>query len=288
MKKMKKIMVTVSGGRSSAYKAIMLKKHYSHKYEMVFSFANTGQEHPETLNFINKLDKRFNLNLIWIEAVIHHGERVASTHKVVSYETCTKIGERGESKSDPFEEVIKKYGLPNQNFPHCTRELKINPANSLMKELGIEVKTLGIRIDEPKRIRREEGVLYPLVDLFPATKSDVLLFWRQQDFDLEITEELGNCVGCYKKSNSKLWTIAKDNNKFFDFFREMEEKYSEVGTSVENGGARKIYRGHCSSLDIIEASKKDFREFAENTTLTPSIFAFTDIDECADECGSVQ
>ena len=39
------------------------------------SFANTGQEHEKTLDFIHNCDTHFNFNTVWIEAVISKEKR---------------------------------------------------------------------------------------------------------------------------------------------------------------------------------------------------------------------
>jgi len=94
------IIVTFSGGRTSAYMSWWLKENMSHTYDFKFIYANTGQEHPKTLAFVNNVDKYLGLNLIWVEGVVQEG-RVGTTHKIVTYETCSKNGE-------VFEDVIKK------------------------------------------------------------------------------------------------------------------------------------------------------------------------------------
>src|SRR5690606_18506649 len=90
-------------------------------------FANTGRENEETLKFVKRCSEHWNVHITWIEAVVNHGERVGSGHRVVSFETASRNGE-------PYEEVIKKYGIPNKGYPHCNRELKLNPLRSFVQE----------------------------------------------------------------------------------------------------------------------------------------------------------
>ena len=146
--KKENLLVSFSGGETSGFMCDWLIRNKSDEYNMVFVFANTGEENEETLDFVNKCDKDFNLNLIWVEAVVHHGERLGTSHRIVDFKTASRKGE-------PFEEVIKKYGLPNQNFPHCNRELKLRPIHSYIKKsLGwTDYKTaIGIRYDEIDRM----------------------------------------------------------------------------------------------------------------------------------------
>ena len=141
-----KIIVSFSGGKTSAYMSIHLKKFYSDKYEFIFIFANTGQECEETLKFIDKCDKEFSLNVVWIEAVVNpqHGKGI--THKIVSFDTASRNGE-------PFEAHIAKSGIPNANKPQCSDRLKALPIEHYKKInnlIGIK-HCIGIRKDEERR-----------------------------------------------------------------------------------------------------------------------------------------
>jgi 3'-phosphoadenosine 5'-phosphosulfate sulfotransferase (PAPS reductase)/FAD synthetase len=102
-----------------------IKRRYSGAYQIIFGFANTGKEREETLVFVDRCDREWGLNLVWVEALVNHDQRKSSGHKIVSFETAARNGE-------PFEEVIKKYGIPNKPFPHCTRELKRNALQSYL------------------------------------------------------------------------------------------------------------------------------------------------------------
>lgn len=221
----KNLLVSFSGGETSAYMAHWLKLNKSHEYDMVFVFANTGQENEQTLEFVDRCDKYFNLDLVWVEAVVHHNERKGCTHRIVNFESASRNGE-------PFEEVIKKYMIPNKGNNHCTRELKLNPIKSYMRSIGWKKSdyftAVGIRSDEIDRIsekRIENKLYYPLVSDVSATKPMINDFWRRMPFRLELKGYEGNCMTCWKKSARKLATIAKKNPERFDFFRRMEEKY---------------------------------------------------------------
>lgn len=55
--------VQVSGGRTSGYMAWLMRD----EPDTIFMFQNTGREKDETYKFLNKIDKEFNLNLVWLE-----------------------------------------------------------------------------------------------------------------------------------------------------------------------------------------------------------------------------
>lgn len=252
------MVVSFSGGRTSAYMSKWLIDNKSDEYDFVFVFMNTGQEHEKTLEFVDKCDVEFGLNLIWIEGITHHDERKGSTHKIVTYKTASKNGE-------PFEEMIKKYGIPNKSYPHCNRELKLNPFNSLMKELGLSgaKRAIGIRVDEIDRMSihaDKNKIVYPLISMTAATKSDVVLWWKDQNFDLEIEEHYGNCVTCWKKSIRKLMTISNQDPNMFEFFRKCESLYPTHGAGDDS---RVFFRENRSTEDIFKKAKEPFIEFTE-------------------------
>ncbi|MFU2146116.1 phosphoadenosine phosphosulfate reductase family protein [Hafnia paralvei] len=252
-----RLLILNSGGLTSAHMTRRLLTEYADEYEMVVVFANTGQENNETLDFVRDCDVNFGFNTVWIEAVVHAG-RVATSHKVVNYETAKRSGE-------PFEQVVEKYGIPNHSYPHCTRELKENPIHSYVRSIGWKkgeyLTAIGIRADEPRRVKRSVSKqtgqirIYPLVDMFPTDKLDVLDFWEQQSFRLKLKDYQGNCKVCFKKSDKKLQQIYRDNWHHFDIFAYLENQYGHVGGNSIKGKPsdepRKFYRGYRSVRDLI-------------------------------------
>ncbi len=148
--------ISFSGGRTSAYMGKMLLDNFSDKYDFIFTFANTGLEHEKTLEFVNNCDKYFGFNTIWLEAVINNGMKKSSSHKIIDFKTASRNGE-------PFEEMIKKYGIPNKSYPHCTREVKLNVMRSYLKSINIDPKTvptaIGIRYDEEHRVKESKNLI---------------------------------------------------------------------------------------------------------------------------------
>jgi 3'-phosphoadenosine 5'-phosphosulfate sulfotransferase (PAPS reductase)/FAD synthetase len=57
-------VVLFSGGRTSAFLAKYMKEHPHYK-NCLFVFMNTGKEREETLQFADKCDKEFELNLVY-------------------------------------------------------------------------------------------------------------------------------------------------------------------------------------------------------------------------------
>ena len=245
-----KYHISFSGGRTSAYMTKKLLDNMSDEYEFIITFANTGLEHPNTLEFINNCDTVFGFNTVWLESFVHHDIRKAPSHKIVTFETASRKGE-------PFEEVIKKYGIPNTKFPGCTRDLKLNPINSYIRSLGLnpnKVPTaIGIRTDETRRVNpataKERYLTYPLIDTWPSDKQDVLDWWEEQPFDLGIDEFEGNCLGCFKKSFRKHFQQIERDPSVYDFHRRMEAEHILTGPQK---GERVFFRGHTSTIQLFK------------------------------------
>jgi hypothetical protein len=238
-----------------------IRHNLSEIFDVQYVFANTGQEHPNTLKFVDQCDKAWGLNVVWIEPKVHFGQKKASSHVVVSYETSCRDGRL-------FEEMCKKYGLPNSSFPHCTRELKINPMTSYIRSIGWKkgqyVTAIGIRSDEIDRIDEnfERNLYwYPLINL-GATKDSIKAWWKTQPFDLEVPEHLGNCTWCWKKTLRKHLTITKNFPDVMEVPRHLERTYANTGP----GGERKMFRKHMTTDDFVTMAKNPFDEFEDLDT----------------------
>lgn len=243
--------------------------------EVVITFANTGQEHEKTLDFVKRCQDHFSWDVIWLEAVVGQENGVGTKHKVVCFETADRSGK-------PFEDVIRKFGIPNQKYLHCTRELKDRPITSYLRSIGWRAGTystaIGIRSDEIDRVSpvmKARRFIYPPME-WGITKEDVSLFWDRQPFTLEIPEHWGNCTWCWKKSNRKLYTLARSSPGIFDFPKRMELQYSDSGSG---DGNRRFFRGNKLTGDILsDAQALKFEPFVDGR--------FIDFDENLDLGGS--
>ena len=193
-----------------------------------------------------------------MESKVHHGERKSSTYTEVDYHTASRLGE-------PYEQVIKKYGMPCVATPHCTRELKQHPIQAWCRDnfgKANILTALGIRADETRRVNSEklekELVWYPLVDL-GVDKQEVLDFWADMPFDLGLPEHLGNCVWCFKKSDKKLLKALTQEPDYFEFPRRMEKIYP----ITKQGKDSRFFRGGrlVSDFDklLLETGEPDAR-----------------------------
>lgn len=245
-----KLRVSVSGGRTSMFMAKWCKENLSQVFDILFMFANTSREHADTYRFLQAGDEAFGLGLTLIEAVVHHGERTACTSKVVSYAELRKDGSL-------FREVCSKYGLPNQTFKLCTRELKTNPMDHYAESVGFgdALTFIGIRADETRRVSKnatKSRLGYPLVHYVPTTKEDVLWYFEQFTWDLTIPEHDGNCVDCHKKSDRKLGAIYQATPEVFEWSQQLDVDFKHTGPN-NVPGPRKRWRGYRDTQELLAA-----------------------------------
>lgn len=292
-----KLLISFSGGETSAYMLYWILENWKWKYEIQVVFANTGQENEETLEFIEKCSEYFDVRVVWVEAVFNMQYRKGTTHKIVDFSTASRNGE-------PFEQMIKKHGIPNQATPHCNRELKLYAINSYLKSIGWKdyYTAIGIRVDEFDRMnakREENKILYPLIKENPMTKKMINQWWVQQPFRLNLKGYQGNCKTCWKKSDAKLFTLAKEDAKLFDFFSEMELKYesyvpaSRLDKMKKRGEAPNLpcrfFRKNRSVQEIINESKTFNKRVIDDAMEFPELNLFDLLEEEScdiySECG---
>lgn len=285
------LSISFSGGKTSAYMTHWLLKNKRDEFDdVVITFANTGQEHEKTLEFINRCDKEWGLGVVWLEAVVNPAKGDGTGHKIVSFETASRQGE-------PYEQVIKKYGIPNQGWPICNRELKLAVMRSYLRSIGWKKGSyqtaIGIRIDELDRVSSRmgsENIIYPLIEYTKATKELVNIWWDNQPFNLDLPEHLGNCTWCWKKSKRKLLTLAVDHPEIFEFPARMEEMYGTVGAEFDKGNnkheRRVFFRGQMSTQQLLSESKLPFDRFVPDR-LNNDLFFDYEMDSagsCSEGC----
>lgn len=264
---MDKILVSFSGGRTSAFMAKLIQEHPKYKnHEKLFVYANTGKELEPTLEFIDKCDKEFNLNLVWIEAKVIHEKQKGTQYTITNFKDAKRKGE-------PFTEVVKKYGLPSKLYRHCTRELKEVPIHKYAKDvLGRDyVTAIGIRADEKHRLGIKEDIIYPLAELGIDEKI-VRDFWDRQPFDLELKDYEGNCDLCFLKSVRKKITILEENPSIADYWHNLEYTYSEERQPILD-----VYRD-LSISDLVEMSMRPFRKAVDQHELRKQQNNLFDVD----------
>jgi 3'-phosphoadenosine 5'-phosphosulfate sulfotransferase (PAPS reductase)/FAD synthetase len=129
-------LISFSGGRTSAYllKHILDALGGALPTDIVPTFANTGMEHPATLDFVRACSDRWQVPVVWLE-FDPDGERQRK-FRIVDHATASRNGE-------PYEALIRKKGyLPNPVTRFCTSELKIR----VMRDYALSLAELDQRI----------------------------------------------------------------------------------------------------------------------------------------------
>lgn len=254
----------------SAFMARLLTTHAEFKNrELVCCFANTGKEFEATLEFVHECDKRWNLNVVWLEAEVTPDKGVGTTFKIVDFQTASRQGE-------PFARVISKYGVPSNNYPHCTRELKQMPIKKYMQSLGYTewITAVGIRADEHHRLNRGSdsnfiNPYFPLAgDLVKVDNAFIRNWWARQDFDLKLKDYQSNCDLCWKKSKRKRLTLIHENSSVADWWAKMELEYGQGLYQFDQ-------REGLTINDLLELAKQPFQkavDLHELDSKQPSLF----------------
>lgn len=247
-------VVLFSGGRTSGFMLRRLLDEFPNfRNQFITVFANTGKERNETLNFVHDVETRWTVPVVWVEyqrvpaATIPSGvfptkrrnenlkrssDRGEVTHwfKVVDYGSASRDGK-------PFDEVLEWASvLPNQGARMCSVQLKIRSAMRYLFSTGLKeyAPIIGIRKDEDHRTLQVlsscdgfEHPQFPLCD-WGITESDVMSFWKNNDFDLQLESYQGNCDLCFLKAKHKRIRIARENPELLNWWKQWEERKAQT------------------------------------------------------------
>lgn len=213
--------ISFSGGRTSAYMLRQIVDAWDGTLpeDVLVTFANTGKERDETLDFVDRVEREWSIPIAWLEY-----REGAPGFEVVGHNSASRKGE-------PYSGLIgKKQFLPNPVMRFCTTELKIRPIKKYLMSRGFEHWTmvLGLRADEPRRIAKATApnkerwdVAVPLARA-GATEQTVNEFWKAQPFDLQLRPHEGNCDLCFLKARGTLAEIIRRNPARADWWVEQE------------------------------------------------------------------
>ena len=269
-------LISFSGGRTSGYMLYKILESYDGVLpdDVHVTFANTGKEMPETLDFINDCAVNWNVNVRWLELDIHD-ERPIYRTKEVTYETASRNGE-------PFEALIKrKKMLPNVVARLCTIHMKIDVMNRFMRSHGYKewANVIGLRYDEPKRVAKQRKQndsgnnkwtsLVPLYDN-KIMVQDVARFWENNEFDLGLPNHsgktlAGNCDLCFLKGTRTLIKLIKEKPELADWWIEQEQKIEKLnrGTEYENKKvSTATFNKSRSYTDLVELARLDAKQIS--------------------------
>lgn len=240
--KKQNLLVNVSGGRSSAMMAYHISRSPLYKnYNKLFIFCNTGQERPETIQFLQDIVKFWGIDIHFLEAVYSDLPRIGPKAIRVNPENLDMTSKVFENAINHLQKN-KWIGVPNQATPYCSVYMKVRPANWYAKQFFGTVKfksAIGFRQEDmPKRISWAEiklakKQLFPLITDFekPTNLQDIDQFFAEQPFRLKIPSNLGNCRYCWKKSEKTIseniiFDIRNHNFDTIDWYKRMESRYN--------------------------------------------------------------
>ncbi len=227
-------VISFSGGRTSGYMLYhVLEAHdFSLPKDTFVVFADTHKEFEQTYDFVRRCEAEWGTRIHWVD---YPG---------------------GMSK------IIEDRGkIPGPVSRFCTVEGKILPMMRFMVERGFSEwdNIVGIRYDEKRRVAKMRSVdksktQRPLrppgmsakeakekhpEKVWPrgaydvclplarekVTLEDVMGFWKEQPFDLQLRPDQSNCDLCYLKSvSSKIRLIAEEPERV-KWWKEREERY---------------------------------------------------------------
>mgnify|MGYP003651696267 FL=1 len=234
--------ISFSGGRTSAF--MLHKVLEAHDGDIPdfakVTFANTGKEMPQTLDFVNDVARKWGVDIVWLERFAREARedeknKYVYETKIVDYKSASRNGE-------PFAALIKaRRYAPNPVARFCTSDLKIRAIKEyLVDMLGWETpytSLIGIRGDEVRRAVKMNGTIesgqerYLPLYLDGVTAKDVGKFWEQNDFDLGLPNnngvtDWGNCDLCFLKGTGKKQSIIRERPDLADWWIEQEEQLS--------------------------------------------------------------
>ncbi|WP_248769115.1 phosphoadenosine phosphosulfate reductase family protein [Pseudomonas sp. MWU12-2345] len=265
-------VVSFSGGRTSAYMLRQVLDNNEDLSDLVVTFANTGKEHPATLEFVRECAERWALPIVWLEF-----RDDDAGFAVVDYASASRQGE-------PFEALIRKRKyLPNPVTRFCTIDLKIRIIHKYLRSLGLSSEQApvdmmtGIRADEPRRVAKIRhrkstseskwaSMAMPLADAGVGVQ-DVTEFWAAQPFDLMLptingrTLE-GNCDLCFLKGAKQVYSIIASDRPKALWWARMESEVVSGGTFAGDGARFRFDRP--SYQQMIDYSDTQFDMFADH------------------------
>lgn len=286
LKDNKNIFASISSGYSSVMMAIKLKGWYP-DHNIVFAMANTSKERPESLDFMNKCDKHYSLNLKWVEAIFNHKKNKGVDFRIVDFSELKTQGE-------VFEDGIVKHGIPSKINKWCNRDMKVEPLNkfadSIFGKNNYSI-AVGLRTDEIDRRKslnyRDNNIFYPLVDN-NISYHDRNKFWSEQPIKISIPAFKGNCDMCFEKSSRKLMTIISEEPQLSKWWSDMVLKHGKTpkhssdsyNDILKKNGEMTFYREYRTIQDLIEMAKHPFSKATDEYIYENDLF------DQEEDCGS--
>lgn len=277
--------ISFSGGRTSAYMLwrVLQSNGGGLPDECLVCFANTGKEEEATLRFVRDCGEQWGVQIHWVE---YRNDEQGFAE--VDFDTASRNGE-------PFEMIIQKRNyLPNPVTRFCTSELKIRTMHKFQRahwaSLGLDAKGIdwdqfiGIRADEMRRVSKirarghstesvKEQMCMPLADA-GVTVQDVLAFWDEQPFGLELDTFngrtlAGNCDLCFLKPAGQVLSLINQRPERATWWAKMEA----LALASKPSGA------------VFRSDRASYAQMQKNAGQQADAFGHTDEEAAACFCG---
>lgn len=261
----KNLLISLSGGRSSAFSAIYIQNNLAKLgfENVVMVFCNTGQERIETFDFLKELNKYIDFPLFLLEANFDNPHRVG--YDVKNWGSCRMM-------SEPFQEAIDYVnrngwiGVPNQNTPYCSGYLKTRPARAFAKDyfgtvmyttmLGFRAEDIPLRVTLSALLDSKGKYYAPMIENFevPVGLRELDAFWSNMPFRLKINSRRGNCKFCWKKSDLNLVETIQEGGVDYEveFMLKNELAYKNNFLRSNKSVSTLVDRAVSSSLKLFD------------------------------------
>ena len=204
-------VLSLSGGKDST--ALLLRLLEENMPLDQILFCDTGLEFPALYDHIAKLEKNISVPII----------RLQSDHPFEYW-----FRDYHPKRKNP---ALEKYDGMSWAGPRnrwCTAVLKVRVIERYLRELRRNynvIQYIGIAADEPKRIRQEPNILYPLVE-WGMTEAACLQYCYERGYDWNGLYKLFKRVSCWccpLQNLSELRKLHKHFPELWEQLREMDD-----------------------------------------------------------------
>ena len=287
-------IISVSGGKDSLATALLAierlftpdGKPVRPEDEVVFVFADTGNEASETYEFLDYLDKEFKVRcgigitrvkIDWLteERFAQRREAIKRdwAKEGISQEKIDEAVANMYPTGNQFLDLAKLKGtLPSRHIKFCTIELKLKPIAKQIVDPRLEagktiIQWIGMRRDDGKdrkntphyeKNRNREYYYYPLRHW---TKDDAFAFALKNGinknvlYDWDGVERVG-CWPCMQCCHAEILTIAEH---YPDTVQKIMEWEAEVAKTNKKGIGMFFTPKTQAQIDHVKKTKESIR-----------------------------
>lgn len=204
-----KEMVSFGSGVNSVAMIIELVKQ---DWRGPIVFADLGNEHPETYCYMDYFEREFlqpnGLNILRISP---------KTHKHLYDDK--RLG----TLANTLEEYCLERGIiPLLTVRWCSFQWKRTPLENWRKAQGIDKTCIGMSIDEYRRVREDDSIRYPLIEL-EITRAKCHRIISQAGFD---SPRKSGCFFCPGQRLSQWRDLCLNYPELYDRAIAMEDNAS--------------------------------------------------------------